>query len=1020
MPKLPAGFEYATIGLAALAILIWGAKVFFSEGLKHAGQRFWPFALRSRRKGMRRRELRRYRDSVSSHYDLTPLGFLQNSSVRISDIYVPLQYEESGARADIYEDIRSRPRTVILGAAGAGKSMLLKNSMVKWSIDPTDHDRIPVLVELFRRNNGRESLLDLVTATLRRNGVVKPERFLPQALEEGTLSLFFDGLDEVLTEKRSEVVDEIESLAESYPECQFIVTCRDAVYDGDLRPVFAHEVRVAGFDDAAIRRFLRLWMLHKSEAADIRHEVEQLMASLRASPSLLILARSPLLLTMIASLQDADRGIGPVLTSSRSEFYEMAVWHLLRRDRDLGRHGEIAAYKAGHKLAALKVIAFSAQGAMAPGVDKRAIFEQELITQITLVLSRFNLEAEHAPKMLSEIEARSGLLVKVDEGNLLYEFPHLTLQEYLAAMELVDDADQLLKLYVGNPNRWRETVKLWCGGVHRDVTGLLRSIFEIDDVLALECLAEARQVDDALAQEILDHFEGKLFDINDKSHLVVAALGAVAADPGPRGSRLFQRLEDATKSKVPGLRISALHALAATRSRRAIEIISDQSSTSRSARSALRSMGEQAVPILTERAMAGSLDAVDDIAAVGTPSAAAALAEIVWQEGPEAKRAAWRLAELTDIPDVEEELASADSKGRASAEIYDWVWAPFVKEGTGRQSLAAIMGRTALLIDRSDPEDIPKRRHSPVDPRVSLPLAIRGIYSSKVSMAEFESITAEVNKLLPSPRDGSQMFRYRRHPEERLRELQQENPDAARSISDKFFAAHNVGQVHRQLLEGLPVQVVVEAVCGLLIDPQRATEKEWREVRKPVSAPVALEKINAVLTFALVAAVFLVGFAMVGGSALGLSTFWPRWVCLSLIGCLILLIVSVWLLVEGDSKGKLSTFMNGRFSKLPEYGLVPVSVFCVLTILVGIPIAFIYALSQGPYPLITLSSSAVALLLIVVMNRVISRRERMLSNPFRRLLAMDERVLRTRTSVIAPCRVGPPRQRSKPGTLVPK
>ena len=146
---------------------------------------------------------------------------------------------------------------------------------------------------------------------------------------------------------------------------------------------------------------------------------------------------------------------------------------------------------------ALRAIALTAQGAMAPGTDRQAIPESDLISQISIVLKRFNLDSSHAAKMLEEIVSRSGLLVKVDEGNLLYEFPHLTLQEYLAAMELADHPGRLFNLYQENPSRWRETVKLWCGGANRDSTEIVSHIFNgsaKDKVLALECGRKPRKL----------------------------------------------------------------------------------------------------------------------------------------------------------------------------------------------------------------------------------------------------------------------------------------------------------------------------------------------------------------------------------------------------------------------------------------------------------------------------------------------------------------------------------------------
>jgi ABC-type phosphate/phosphonate transport system ATPase subunit len=48
-------------------------------------------------------------------------------------VYVPLSYETVGRREDVYARIRAESRSVVIGPAGAGKSLLLKNSMLIWA-----------------------------------------------------------------------------------------------------------------------------------------------------------------------------------------------------------------------------------------------------------------------------------------------------------------------------------------------------------------------------------------------------------------------------------------------------------------------------------------------------------------------------------------------------------------------------------------------------------------------------------------------------------------------------------------------------------------------------------------------------------------------------------------------------------------------------------------------------------------------------------------------------------------------
>ncbi|WP_439382597.1 NACHT domain-containing protein [Amycolatopsis lexingtonensis] len=963
---MPAQWTYAAVVAAALAFAGFVAKQFIGEGAKHLGQRFWPAVFRSRRRTLTKRELRRYANGVKAICNSHALGFLATTKVTVSDVYVPLQREVDGRREEIYASIRDRSRTVVLGAAGAGKSMLLKNSMVNWADEPAGFERVPVFVELFRCNRGEEDLRDLVAAALGRGGVRKPDRFLDRALADGQVSVFFDGFDEIVTDRRAEVAQRLKQFAEKWPECQVVVTCRDAVYDYDLRPDFDHEVRVAGFDDAAVRRFLKLWFAPKRAERDARYEVEQLMAGLRASPPLMQLARTPLLLTMIASLHDADPGIGAVLPGSRTDFYELALQHLLRRDSELGRTRGLATYKAGHKHMVLRSVAVQAQGAMAPGADRRTVSEAELLANITRVLARFNLEAAHAAPMLDEIVDRSGLLVRVDAGNLLYEFPHLTLQEYLAAMELADRPEQLLALYEDNPGRWRETVKLWCGGANRDCTPVVAKIFAGDErgkLLALECLAEARQIDEGLAEDVLAHFEAALRRVVPGDTPVVAALGAVAADPGPRGTALLARLTQAALQR----QVCAIHALAASRLRPAVETLSDLATWVPVARAALRSTGELALPVLAERARAGSVAAVDDIAAIGTASAGVALAELLWDDSAVAVRAAWRLAALVNSPDVEDELSRAELTDPAG-EWYDWLWAPFAPGG----HLGEIMGRVGYLIDDRAgtrmPDDLER-----VDPRLAMPIGVRGASRQydPVALAGLDLEVARVARSLGVEiRDstGNDVV---------LGDVHRRDEDQARRLALLLLERAGVGAGYRKLLGTLPAAVLVRLVERLVWTDFRADENEWRTFREDPKAPVVLRPLVALAFAVVVGFPYLLGVVRASGSAFGWWPWTAPWIgwatCLAVLGLVIGLL-------------DRSVAVSGFFLLLSLPGVLACAVTTFLD-WVGAPVLVLGA----------------ALLVVSLIGLVglLGHREREIANLFRELRGLDESVLRVRSTVIA-------------------
>src|ERR1700742_1764041 len=122
---------YAAALVVAGGVLLWVVQQFLGGLLAQMGSKsadFFvaAFAGRGRVVGGR---LRKYRRAVQRNYASHALGFGGTEVIDIRAVYVPLRYEEAGRRADIYARIRDEPRSVVVGPAGAGKSLLLKNSM---------------------------------------------------------------------------------------------------------------------------------------------------------------------------------------------------------------------------------------------------------------------------------------------------------------------------------------------------------------------------------------------------------------------------------------------------------------------------------------------------------------------------------------------------------------------------------------------------------------------------------------------------------------------------------------------------------------------------------------------------------------------------------------------------------------------------------------------------------------------------------------------------------------------------
>lgn len=693
--------------LFALGLLIWIGTQFFGKFFQELATRFTtPFLRFFGSRVLSTRAIRSYRRALRRNYGEHALGFRKEGTVNVAQVYVPLQYVDNGQRKYVTEKISRSERTVVVGEAGAGKSLLMKHLLITWaSADERRAQRTPVLVELHRCNANEKSLADLIFAEFERNGVRGRQSLVERALKEGQLFILFDGLDEVTRDDQGRVIQLIKDFVRMWEKCQYVTTCRIAVYTGQLASEFSSVITIADFDDAGIRRLLANWPGLDATEAD------RFFVGLTENPQLMRLAGSPLLLTMMIYLHtEVFAKTGRTLPGSRPAFYEIAINHLLGRDRELGRDDALSLFEGADKRAALQRIALVLQETPPEQPDRRSIDRIQLISILKKLAPDLNLHEHQVAPLIKEIVERSQLLVRLDGQSSRYIYRHSTLQEFLAATELRDDSARLLRCYRADRDGWRETVRLWCGVTSRDCADVVNEIFSGDNhdkVLALQCVAEATRISEDTAQNIINYFIDILAS-DTPTGAVEAALGTVASDYRPRGQSVFRRLQEQFLSGAPGYD-GAARALAMTRLPSAARTLGERIAKDDNARNALRTMGEQAIQVLCDAAATGDLQSIDDLGAIGTASAAAALATLVWDESDMAFRAAWWIAALIGHREVEEGLHAWLSQPVTSAFVHvpilDWVWQPF----GGDQRVATLMGRIALLLGKDAENHMPEQ-----------------------------------------------------------------------------------------------------------------------------------------------------------------------------------------------------------------------------------------------------------------------------------------------------------------------
>ena len=676
--------------------------------------------------------LRTYRAALVQNYQHLPMPFLKNRDpLKMSEVYVPLKVSEARQEAqpglgniatkhettDALKAIADHRRLMVIGEPGSGKSVLLK--YLAWAYGLGQLDTLPdrptvVLLELYRLSDAslnEAKLMQALVDTFDRNQFPNAQNLVRQGLNSGTLMLLLDGLDEVNSAVRPHVVGVIRDWLRKFGQCRVVITCRTHVYDDEFSDIVDRKLEVMEFTDQQMRRFLKAW---KPEMEQARKSINQMMAALRERPLILKLARNPLLLTLIAYLYTEPAF---VLPRSRAEFYDKSTGILLEQREYKGddeyKHNR---YEPNEKRRVLQHLALYTQDHSAELQDRRSLKAEVVREQVRQVLPSLDIPEKEAKDILDEIAERSGLFMKIDGGDR-YLFPHLTIQEYFAAAALKDREPELVSRFAADPTAWREVVKLWCS-LANESSSLVDAVYRQDPITGLECLAEARQVDPTLANQIIDHFQQQL-DQPQADDTLARAFGAVAANDRERGQAVFSFLK-ATLLDPQALetrRAFAAAALSRTNLPKAASVLIGWYGDSKP----IVRMGDLAVPGLTELAQQGILTALDDLYKIATPEAANALVALLWhKQEPIMGRAAWYLGGLLTQPNIEESLRDYALKPQQQqAENLAWIWQPFNRPSTS--ALPIIAGRVAYLLQHSPLQLIPEVPPD-LDPRLVVPL----------------------------------------------------------------------------------------------------------------------------------------------------------------------------------------------------------------------------------------------------------------------------------------------------------
>ncbi|WP_312819750.1 NACHT domain-containing protein [Kaistella carnis] len=377
---------------------------------------------------------------VSNYYNKfshTKTFIYRDEKIDFYEVFYPVTIKSNSkicANSDDLKKIIFEEKFItIIGAAGSGKSMLMKHIFLSCI---HQFYTIPIFVELRNLNGSDITILEYISNIITKNRLAKTEKILEKILVEGNFVFLLDGYDEIFSDNKNKITNEIEELVDLYPNNAFVITSRPGANAESLQRF--NNYFVQPLDKKQINEFVNKQFNNHENKESIGKIISVIEKP--ANADYMEYFTNPLLLSMFIF----TFGSHPEIPKQKSKFYWNVFDTLCTKHDTFTKKGFwLHERKSKLKNEELEVVLkwFSYISLFKGNYNFDLEYLQETLKAI---IEKFKFECE-IDNLIYDLTVSISLLI---QDGTEYSFPHKSLQEYFTSILIKSlDNDQKEEIY---------------------------------------------------------------------------------------------------------------------------------------------------------------------------------------------------------------------------------------------------------------------------------------------------------------------------------------------------------------------------------------------------------------------------------------------------------------------------------------------------------------------------------------------------------------------------------------------